>query len=260
MKKIIGLLLVVAVMLFATIAKADHTVGDELMGQGKYADAEAAYRVAVADAKTIVDRFSAQLGIGTSLLSQKKYEEATVEYTKAEKLVGITVVQKAEALTHEGYVLQHQGNFTGQLAKMDVVLALDGILGSQQGIAQERKGVAYLNLNSRENAVTEFEKVLLIKGVNPVQVVSALEGAGNAYVELNKISEAQASYMACAIKGAPIYALKSTFNKVDPSIIGTAKYVEYLGKLLIVLPFTENNTTEENEFIKSVKMMIEKYR
>ena len=190
---------------------------DDLFDQGKYTEAEVEYRSVLPSLKG-EDLSHAQFRIGYCLESQKKYDEAIAEYKKVETIPNAHPHHISYAQFRIGYCLESQKKY--------------------------------------DEAIAEYKKVATISGADPQYVSGAQFRIGCCLEAQGKIKEAQEEYLRMCSKRDSVFWLKQAFSKIDPFIVGKDKYVEYLNKLIMIIPATPENA----DFLGLLKSELEKLK
>ena len=190
---------------------------DDLFDQGKYTEAEVEYRSVLPSLKG-EDLSHAQFHIGCCFDLQKKYNEAISEYRKVATIPNAHPHLISYAQLHIGYCLESQKKY--------------------------------------DEAIAEYKKVATISGADPQYVSGAQFYIGCCLEAQGKIKEAQEEYLRMCSKRDSVFLLKQAFSKIDPLIVGKDKYVEYLNKLIMIIPATPENA----DFLGLLKSELEKLK
>jgi len=134
-------------------------IGTAFYRQGKYAEAEDAFRT-VLNVEGLPDRSisTAQFLIGHSLYSRKKYEEAIGEYRKLDALKGGVLSQLADAQRHIGHCYRLLGK-------------------NEEAVAEYRKAVTMEGIHPRHASNAQFLIGLLTKNEDELLKVFDIEAA-----------------------------------------------------------------------------------
>ena len=147
-----------------------------------------------------------------------------------------------------------QGKYTE--AEVEYRSVLPSLKGEDLSHAQFHIGYCLESQKKYDEAIAEYKKVATISGDNPHHISNAQFRIGLCFELQGKIQEAQEEYLKVCIKGGEIDVFKRAFSKIDPLIVGKDKYVEYLNKLIMIIPATPENA----DFLGLLKSELEKLK
>ena len=147
-----------------------------------------------------------------------------------------------------------QGKYTE--AEVEYRSVLPSLKGEDLSHAQFRIGYCLESQKKYDEAIAEYKKVATISGADPQYVSGAQFRIGCCLEAQGKIKEAQEEYLRMCSKRDSVFWLKQAFSKIDPFIVGKDKYVEYLNKLIMIIPATPENA----DFLGLLKSELEKLK
>ena len=259
MKKVmvlLVLLVLVMVGLFAVRASADMTSASALLAVQDYVGAEADFRATLTSLKGN-DAVLCQSQIGACVMGQKgRADDAIVEFNKIAKMDGALPSDIAYAKFCVGICYLAKGDNTTGVAKFREEIADPDLPVYSVGNAYIAIGGLLVSQGKYDEALVEYAKVPLVKGMPSVWVSAALLATADTLTLQGKTTQAQTAYLNVCNRGGDIGVFKSAFEKVDPTIVGTDKYVTYLKNLLLAIPAKAENA----EFLGLIKSEIEKLK
>jgi len=134
--------------------------------------------------------------------------------------------------------------------------SLSSLKDKDLSFAQFRIGLCFELQKKYNEAISEYRKVATISGDNPYDISNAQFRIGLCFELQGKIQEAQEEYLKVCIKGGEIDVFKRAFSKIDPLMVGKDKYAEYIDKLIMVIPATQENA----DFLGLLKSELEKLK
>ena len=134
--------------------------------------------------------------------------------------------------------------------------SLSSLKDKDLSFAQFRIGLCFELQKKYNEAISEYKKVATISGADPQNVSGAQFRIGCCLEAQGKIKEAQEEYLRMCSKRDSVFWLKQAFSKIDPFIVGKDKYVEYLNKLIMIIPATPENA----DFLGLLKSELEKLK
>ena len=153
--------------------------GDALMDQGRFEDAEAAYRRALA-ARPGDAAICSNLGV--ALDRQGKFAEAASSYQRAVALKP----DYADAHFNLGVTLMKQGKLTDAAARLQQALALK----PDYAAACNNLGIILVQQGKPELAAAQYERALAIRP----DYEEACNNLGNTYAEMGRLEDAVTAY------------------------------------------------------------------